>query len=163
MGLSYRVESRSSEAAACFERGIAWAEESLRICPTSEGYRLLGTNISFLCEARISNGLGNYRKIEANAKKALELDPNNLAAQYLIAAQYVAAPWPLTNVRRGTALLEEITQQNYMSMDKEDQFNLYLMCEAACLKQGRYEDAQVWHQRAAALYPTNNFISMLVK
>jgi tetratricopeptide (TPR) repeat protein len=163
MGLSFRVENRSSEAAACFERGIAWAEESLRVFPTSEGYRLLATNISFLCEVRFSYGLGNYRKIEENVKKALELDPNNLAAQYLIAAQYVVAPWPLGNVRRGTTLLEEITRQNYLSMDKEDLFNLYLMYEAACLKQRRNDEAQVWHQRAAALYPTNNFISILVK
>jgi hypothetical protein len=41
-------------------------------------------------------------------------------------------------------------------------FNLYLMYEAACLKQRRNDEAQIWHQRAAALYPTNNFISMLV-
>jgi tetratricopeptide (TPR) repeat protein len=163
MGISFRVENRSSEAAACFERGIAWAEKSINICPSSEGYRLLGTNISFLCEVRISYGLGNYRRIETNAKKALELDPNNLSAQYLIAAQYVAAPWPLGNVQRGTALLEEITRQNYLSMDKEDLFNLYMMFETAFLKQGKNEEAQIWHQRAAALYPTNNFISVLVK
>jgi tetratricopeptide (TPR) repeat protein len=163
MGLSFRVEGRNSEAAAYFEQGIAWAEESLELRPTSEGYRLLGTNISFLCEVRRSYGLRNLGKIEENARKALDLDPNNLAARYLIAAQYVAAPWPLGNVRRGLALLEEIIRQNYLSMDKEDQFNLYLMLETANRKQRNYEEAQIWHERGAAIYPTNNFISLLVR
>ena len=163
MGMSFTVEGRNSEAAMHFEQGIVWAEESLKLYPTSEGYRLLGTNISFLCEVRRSYGLRNFGKIEENAKKALELDPHNLVAQYLFAAQYVAAPWPLSNVRRGLALLEEITRQNYLTMDKEDQFNLYLMLEAANRKQRNHEEAQFWHERGAALYPTNNFIGLLVK
>jgi hypothetical protein len=48
-------------------------------------------------------------------------------------------------------------------MEKEDLFNLYLMLEAAYLKQKKNQEAQVWHERAAALYPTNHFISLLVK
>jgi len=162
MGISFRVEGRNSEAAAYFEQGIAFAEESIEQRPTSEGYRLLGVNISFLCEVRRSYGLKNLGKIEENANKALELDPNNLAARYLIAAKYVSAPWPFGNVNKGLALLEEITKQNYLSMDKEDLFNLYLMFEAACLKQRKTRDAQIWHERGAAIYPTNNFISQLV-
>ena len=163
MGLLFRAEGRNNEAAAYFEQGIAWAEESIELQPTSEGYRILGTNIAFLCEIRLSYGIKNFGKIEENAKKALELDPGNLTARYLIAAKYVAAPWPLTNVRKGAALLEEITRQNYLAMDKEDQFNLYLMLEAACLKQRKHDEAQVWHERGAALYPTNNFIRHLAE
>jgi tetratricopeptide (TPR) repeat protein len=163
MGLSFRAEGRNGEAAAFFEQGIAWAEESLELRPTSEGHRILGTNIAFLCEIRRSYGLRNFGKIEENANKALELDPQNLTARYLIAAQYVVSPWPLENVKRGVVLLEEITRQNIRSMEKEDLFNLYLLLEAACLKQKRNQEAQVWHERVAALYPTNNFISLLVK
>jgi hypothetical protein len=92
------------------------------------------------------------------------LDPRNLAARSLIAALYIAAPWPLANVERGTALLEEITGQNYLlDMDKEDQFNLYLMYQAACLKQNKTEEAQIWRERGTALYTGNNFISLLVR
>ena len=75
----------------------------------------------------------------------------------------MAAPWPLGNAKRGAALLEEIAGQNILNMDKEDLFNLYLMMEAACLKLKRNQEARVWNERAAALYPTNNFISLLVK
>jgi tetratricopeptide (TPR) repeat protein len=163
MGISFRAESRNNEAAAYFEQGIAYAESSLELRLTSEGYRLLGINIAFLCEVRRTYGLRNFSKIEENAKKALELNPNNLVAQYLIAASYITAPWPLGNVRKGMTVLEEITRQNYLSMDKEDLFNLYLMLEVGCLKQRRNEEAQIWHQRAALIYPTNNFISLLVK
>jgi len=163
MGLSFRVEGRNSEAAAYFEQGIAWAEDSLELRLTSEGYRLLGVNITFLCEVRRSYGLKNFGKIEENANKALELDPHNLAARYLIAAFYVAASWPIGNARKGLTLLEEITGQNYLSMDKEDQFTLYLMLEAACIKQKKKQEAQIWHEKGAAIYPTNNFISLLIK
>jgi tetratricopeptide (TPR) repeat protein len=163
MGIPFRAEERNSEAAAYFERGIALAEKSIELCPTSEGYRLLGTNIAFLCEVRYSYGIKNFGKIEANARKALELDPNNLVAQYLIAARYVAAPWPVADVRKGMALLDEITRQNYSSLEKEDAFNLYMMLEAGCLKQKKNQEAKIWHDKAMALYPTNNFISLLVK
>jgi tetratricopeptide (TPR) repeat protein len=163
MGLAFRTEGRNSEAAAYFEQGIAWAENSLEVRPTSEGYRILGTNIAFLCEVRRSYGFKNYNKIEINAKKALDLNPHNLAANYLIAAQYVSAPWPLSNVRKGMLLLEEIIRQDYLTMEKEDLFNLYLMLEAGCTKQKKNEEAQIWHNRGAALYPTNNFINLLVK
>jgi tetratricopeptide (TPR) repeat protein len=163
MGISFRTDSRNNEAAAYFEQGIAWAEESLELRPTSEGYRILGTNTAFLCEVRRSFGLKNYGRIEEIAKKALELDPNNLMAQYLIAAQYIVAPWPLANVRKGMALLEEISGQNYLDMDKEDLFNLYLMYQAACLKQKKTDEAQTWYERGVELYPTNNFITLLIK
>jgi tetratricopeptide (TPR) repeat protein len=163
MGLFFRAEEQDNEAASYFEHGKAWAEDSLKLRPTSEGYRFLGANIAFLCDIRRSYGLLNYGKIQVNAKKAIELDPHNLAAHYLIAAQYVFAPWPLGNIKKGAALLEEITRQNYLSMDKENLFNLYLTLEAACLKQKKTQEAQIWHERASALYPTNNFISLLMK
>jgi tetratricopeptide (TPR) repeat protein len=163
MGLAFRAEGWNSEAAAYFEQGIALAENSIEEHPTSEGYRILGTNIAFLCEVRRSYGFKNFGKIEVNAKKALELDPHNMVANYLIAALYVAAPWPISNVRKGAVLLEEIIRQDYLIMEKEDLFNLYLMLEAACLKQKKNEEAQIWHNRAAVLYPTNNFIKLLLK
>jgi tetratricopeptide (TPR) repeat protein len=163
MGLSFLTEGKKDEAAAFFEQGIAYAEESLAIQPESEAYRLLGTNISFLCEIRRSYGFVNFSKIRENAQKALDLNPDNLTARYLIAAAYVAAPWPFGNTRRGAALLEEILRQDIGGMEKEDRFNLYLMLEAACVKQKKTQEARIWHEKAASLYPTNTFIRLLVK
>jgi len=163
MGITFRVDGRISEAAAFFEQGIAWAEESLEIQPSSEGYRLLGINIIFLSEIRTSYGLKNFGKIEKIAKKAIELDSANLMAQYLLASFYIFAPWPVTDIRKGEVLLREIINQNYVTLDKEDIFNLYLMLQVACVKQKKNADAQIWHDKAMSLYATNNFISMLVK
>jgi tetratricopeptide (TPR) repeat protein len=163
MGLSFQTEGKKNEAAAFYEQGIAWAEESLARQPTSEGYRLLGANISLLCGARRSYALSNFSGIEENANRAIDLNPQNLAAYYLIAAKYVAAPWPFGNVRRGASLLMEITSRNIGDMEREDLFNLYLMLELACIKLKRNEEAQLWHEKAATLYPTNNFISVLSK
>jgi tetratricopeptide (TPR) repeat protein len=163
MGLSFQIEGKKNEAAAFYEQGIAWAEESLTWRPTSEGYRLLGTNISLLCGARRSYALSHFSRIEENANKAIDLDPQNLTAYYLIAAKYVVAPWPFGNVRKGASLLEEIIRQNIEVMEQEDRFNLYLMLELACIKLKRNADAQIWHEKASALYPTNNFINVLLK
>ena len=162
MGITFRAEDRTNEAAAYFEQGIAWAEDSLAIHPSSEGYRVLGTNIAFLCEVRRSYGMKNIGKIEENAKKALELDPGNLVAKHLIAVRYITAPWPLSDLRKGGALLDEIMRQNYLTLEKEDLFNLYLILELVCLKQKKNEEAQIWSERGASLYPTNNFIILLM-
>jgi tetratricopeptide (TPR) repeat protein len=163
MGLSFQIEGKKNEAAAFYEQGIAWAEESLGRQSTSEGYRLLGTNISLLCGIRRSYALSNFGGIEENANKAIDLDPQNLTAYYLIAAKYVVAPWPFGNVRKGISLLEEITRKNTEVMEREDLFNLYLMLELACIKLKRNQEAQIWHEKAVSLYPTNNFISVLLK
>jgi tetratricopeptide (TPR) repeat protein len=163
MGISFKAAGRDSEAAVYFEQGIEWAEQSLAICPTSEGYLLLGTNISFLCEVRRSYGLRNFGRIEENAERALELDPNNLMAKHLIASKYIVAPWPFATVRKGAAILEEIIRQDYQSLDNEDLFALYLLLEAACLKQKKNQEAQMWRERAAAIYPGNNFICLLMQ
>ena len=163
MGLSFQIEGKKNEAAAFYEQGIAWVEESLGRQSTSEGYRLLGANISLLCGIRRSYALSNFGRIEENANKAIDLDPQNLTAYYLIAAKYVVAPWPFGNVRKGASLLEEITRKNIGDMEREDLFNLYLMLELACIKLKRNQEAQIWHEKAVSLYPTNNFISILLK
>ncbi|MCL2276586.1 MAG: hypothetical protein FWC21_01680 [Treponema sp.] len=60
-------------------------------------------------------------------------------------------------------ILEEILQQNYSYLDWEDQFNIFLMLQAACIKLNRNQEAQIWRTGGEAIYPTNNFIRFLVK
>ena len=163
MGITLKSVGRDSEAATYFEQGIAWAEESIAIRPTSEGYQLLGTNISLLCEVRRSYGIRNIGRIEENARRALELDPNNLMAMHLIASKYIVSPWPVADIQRGVAILENILRQDYLALDNEDLFGLYLLLEAACLKQGNNQQAQIWRDLAAAIYPGNNFINLLMR
>jgi len=163
MGIAYKTENKTSEAAAYFEQGITWSENSLAAAMTSEGYLLLGSGISFICQINTSYGLRNHRKIEENAQRSLEINPDNLMAQHLMASFYILAPWPIGNVQRGERMLREILNHNYLSLSQDDLFNIYLILQAACLKQRKNQEALLWQQRGEALYPTNNFISMLVK
>jgi tetratricopeptide (TPR) repeat protein len=146
-----------------YEQGISWAEKSLAERPTSEGYRILGMNISLLCTVRRSYGFSNFRLIESNAEKALEQDPQNLAAFYLIAAKRITAPWPVGDIRSGFVILEKITGQNLKDMEKEDVFYLYMMMEVACLKLKRNQEARIWHEKAVSLYPVDAVIDILLK
>ena len=68
----------------------------------------------------------------------------------------------MKRVRKGAAMLEKITEQNYLTLEKEDLFNLYLMLQAASLKQKKEREAEIWREKAASLYSTNNFITLLV-
>ena len=47
MGITFRADNKNNEAETYFKQGITYADKSIQIHPTSEGYRLLGTNISF--------------------------------------------------------------------------------------------------------------------
>jgi hypothetical protein len=163
MGLSYWVRGEKDEAAVFYERGIVRAKESLAQRPSSEGYRILGMNIALLCGVQRAYGFSNSGLIEENAKKALELDPYNLAARCLIALKQVTAPWPFGNVRKGLSTLEEIAGQNIEALEKEDRFYLFMMTELACLKLNKNQEAQIWHEKAAALYPTDTIINILLK
>jgi tetratricopeptide (TPR) repeat protein len=162
MGVSFQTEGKKSEAAACYEQGIAWAEDSIAMCPTSEGYQYLAANIALSCWVKpLSYAMANVAKIEENAQRALDLDPQNLAARYVIAGKYIQAPWPVGNLRKGANILEEIVGQNIGSLEQEDIFNIYLAMAIVCQKEKKNEEAGIWQNRALALYPTNRFMETL--
>jgi hypothetical protein len=48
-----------------------------------------------------SYALVHVDEIEEYAQMALDLDSQNLAAQYIIAAKYIQAPWPVGNMKKG--------------------------------------------------------------
>jgi len=162
VGVSFQTEGKKNEAAAFYEQGIAWAEDSIALCPTSEGYQYLAANIALSCWVKpLSYALANIDRIEENAQKALDLDSQNLAVRYVIAAKYIQAPWPVGNLKKGANLLEEITKKNIDSLEKEDIFNIYLGMAVVCQKEKKNEEAGIWYNKALALYPTNKFMETL--
>jgi tetratricopeptide (TPR) repeat protein len=163
-GVTFQAEGRKNEAAAYYDQGIAWAEDSISLSPTSEGYQYLAANIALSCWVRPrSYVLANIGKIEDNAEKALDLDPQNLAAKYIIAAKYIQAPWPIGNMKRGTNLLREIINQDMNSLEKEDMVNIYLAMAAVCQKEKKPDEERIWQGKALALYPTNRFRETLLR
>jgi tetratricopeptide (TPR) repeat protein len=163
-GVTFQTEGRKNEAAAYYDQGIAWAEDSLSLQPTSEGYQYLAANIALSCWVKPrSYALSHVGKIEDNAQKALALNPQNLAAQYIIAAKYIQAPWPIGNLKRGSSLLREITTHDLGSLEQEDLCNIYLAMAVVCQKEKKPGEERTWQERVFALYPTNRFRETLLK
>jgi tetratricopeptide (TPR) repeat protein len=159
MGLSLGYEGKDDEAAAYFEKGIEWAEKSIAEQPSSEGYQMLAVNIALSCRVRsFAFVLANGRKIERYAKMALALDPQNDAAQYLIAARHIHAPSLFANYRKGLRMLEELEAHNkgpVLDTEKEYRYNLYATMAFAYYKLERWDESRLCIEKVHALYPTN--------
>jgi tetratricopeptide (TPR) repeat protein len=164
MGRAYQFEERKEEAAACYEKGIEWAEKSLEAGPSAEGWRMLAENISQSCVVRpVSYAMTNGPKVERFSKNALELDPRNAAALYMIASRWVYAPAPFNNYRRGIRMMEDILKDNEGIMERDDRFNVYSAIAYACMQQKKYQEARPWLEKSLAVYPTNKFAGDMLK
>ncbi|MDR1949319.1 MAG: tetratricopeptide repeat protein [Spirochaetaceae bacterium] len=162
MGRAYQYEERKDEAAARYEAGMAWAEKSLEEGASSEGWRMLAENISQSCAVKsVSYAMANGLKVEKYAKNALDLDPRNSAALYMIAARYVFAPSPFHNYRRGIRMMEDIIDQNETIMEKDDRFNVYSAIGYAYMQQKNYREAKPWLEKSLIIYPTNKFVRIM--
>jgi tetratricopeptide (TPR) repeat protein len=163
-GVTFQAEGRKNEAAAYYDQGIAWAEDSIALRPTSKGYQYLAANIALSCWVRPrSYALANIGKVDEYAQKALDLNPQNYAAQYIIAAKYIQAPWPVGNIKRGTRLLQEILSHDLDSLEREDLCNIYLAMAVVCQREKKNSDEGIWQERALALYPGNRFRETLLR
>jgi tetratricopeptide (TPR) repeat protein len=163
-GIAFHAEGGKAEAAAYYDQGIAWAEDSLSLMPTSEGYQYLAANIALACLVKpASYALANFKKIDETAQKALALNPRNLAAQYVIAAKYILSPWPVENMKKGAGLIQEIMRQDMGSLEKEDLCNIYLAMALICEKEKKTGEQKIWQGKALALYPTNRFRETLLR
>jgi hypothetical protein len=126
--------------------------------PTSEAYQYLAMNIALSCWVRPrSYALANVNRIEENVQMAITLNPQNLAAQYIIATKYIQAPWSVGNMKKGASLLREILNQDLGSLEREDLCNIYLTMVAVCQKEKKNDEEGIWQRKALALYSTNRF------
>jgi tetratricopeptide (TPR) repeat protein len=164
MGRAYQYEERKNEAAARYEEGIAWAEKSLEAGPSPEGWQMLAENISQSCAVKpVSYAMANGLKVERYAKKALELDPSNGAALYMLAARYVYAPSPFNNFKRGIQMMEDILAKNDRGLQKDDLFNVYSAIGYAYFQQKKYGEAKPWFEKSLSVFPTNKFVGNMLK
>jgi tetratricopeptide (TPR) repeat protein len=164
MGRAYQYEGRREDAAARYERGIAWAEKSLDAENTDEGWQMLAENISQSCAVRpASYAMANGLKVERYAKQALEINPRNGAAQYMLAARYVYAPAPFNNLRRGIQMMEDMLAENHEGLQKDDRFNVYSAIGYAYVQQKNYPQAKPWLEKSLTLYPTNKYVRALLE
>jgi tetratricopeptide (TPR) repeat protein len=156
VGHAYEDEGRKSDAASHYAEGIRWAEMALESGEQAEAYQMLAENISRSCAVRstayvMSNGL----KVEKYAKKALEIEGRNAAAQIMIASRWIYAPAPFNNIKKGIQMMEAVLSSG--DPDKDDIFNIYFALGYAYTQQKKYQEARPWLLRALEIYPTNKY------
>jgi tetratricopeptide (TPR) repeat protein len=157
LGKAYQLEERNDEAIACFEKGIALAEQSIAIKPTAAAYELIAAHYGQACLIK-SQGwvMANGLKVEQNAKKALALDPRNAASLYMVASRWVFGPGVFGNPKKGITELEAILEGG-ANLQKDDLFNVYSAMGYAYIRLKKNQDARPWIQKSLTLYPTNKF------
>jgi tetratricopeptide (TPR) repeat protein len=158
MGLAYQNDERKRDAARHYEAGMELAQQSLDAEASADGWRMLAANLAQACVVKstayvIANGL----KVERYSKNALALDPDNVAARYLIASRWVFAPAPLHNHKRGIQMMEDIIREGESIMTKDEWFSAWSAIGYAYIQQKNYEAARPWLEKSLALYPTNKF------
>ena len=163
MGRCYLYEKNKSQADQYLQKGLDYAQKSLDQQPTSEGWRMLAENLSQLCTVRSTGWvMRNGLSVEKYSKNALNIDPGNTAAQYMIAARYVYAPAPFHNYSKGLQMMKDILANYDNRLSKDDRFNVNLSIGYTLIQQNKNTDAKDWLQKALAIYPDNKYVKSLL-
>jgi len=163
MGRSLIYEKKEDQARPCFEKGMDYAQQSLDKEPSAEGWQMLSENLSYLCTVRstafvMANGL----KVGKYARNALDLDPGNTAAQYLIAARWVYAPAAFRDLKKGIQMMRDILTNYDSRLQKDDRFNVYSSIGYGLNLQKNYKDAKDWFVKSLEVYPDNKYVKGLL-
>jgi tetratricopeptide (TPR) repeat protein len=161
MGRAYQYEEQKDEAASRYEDGMKWAQKAIDGGAGDTGWQMLAENLSQSCAVKpVSFAMSNGLKVEKYAKNALELNSRNAASQYMIAARWVFAPAPFSNLKRGIQMMEAITGAG--DMDRDDEFNVYSAIGYAYVQQKKYADAKPWLLKSLEVYPGNKYVLSLL-
>jgi tetratricopeptide (TPR) repeat protein len=152
---AYQNEKNDDKAKLNFQQGFDYANMSVKINPSSEGYRMMAENISQLCTLNstawvIANGL----KVETYAKKGLGYDKRNAACAYLITARWIYAPAPFSNVKKGINQMEQILSGSY-DPQKDDLFNIYYSIAYGYNRIKQPDKTKFWLDKSLSVYPEN--------
>jgi tetratricopeptide (TPR) repeat protein len=156
MGQALFFEGREADSRPHFTEGLRLAEAALSSAPSADAWVMRAENLARIIQ--ISNwtfAMANGTDVEKFARNALEIEPRNAAAQYLIAARWVFAPRPFNNIRRGIDMLEAILRDGDMARD--DLFNVTSALGYAHVQQRNFDQAIPWINQALEVYPTNTF------
>jgi tetratricopeptide (TPR) repeat protein len=160
MGRAYQFENKKNEAISHYDEGIKWAEKALEVRESAEAWVILAENISQSCAVRpASYAMANGLKVEKYAKNALAIDSKNAAAQFMIAARWVFAPFPLNNYNKGIEMLNAIPVSS--NMEKDDMFNVYSSLCYVYKQRKNNVQALIWYSKANEIYPTNKYLKSL--
>jgi tetratricopeptide (TPR) repeat protein len=161
MGRAYQYEERKDEAASRYEEGIKWAQKALEGGAGDSGWQMLAENISQSCAVKsVGYAMSNGLKVEKYAKNALELNSRNAACLYMVAARWVFAPSPFSNLKKGIQMMADIPGTG--DMDRDDEFNVYSAIGYAYTQQKKYAEAKPWLLKSLEIYPSNKYVQSLL-
>lgn len=161
-GQVYYALEMDRESENQMESSISMAEKSMNYGEYSDGWRLQADAGSYLM---LFKGVGyiiaNLEKIQANAKRALELDPGNVRASLIIAQRLIKAPALFGgNKKNGLLILENINEREDIS--KEDRYYIMLALSEVYKSSKREQDALKIYHSLLAIYPGSSFIKELI-
>jgi tetratricopeptide (TPR) repeat protein len=158
MGRAYQQAERKDEAAACYDRGLAYAEASRKLAETDEAWQMMAENLSQACAVKpVTFAIAYGLRVEDYAKKGLALNPMNAACLYIASARFIFAPAPFYNYKKGIRQMEEAIKKTSSTMHKDDRFNFFSAIGYALVQQKKYDEARPYLDEALRLYPTNQY------
>lgn len=164
MGRSYGYAQNKEKAAFYYDRALESIQKALDITEGPEAVLLQGENMSQNCAVKpVSYAVSNGLKIGKLAKQVIDADPKNGAAMYLLYAQYIYAPSPFHNHRKGIKEMKNILEIPGIKLENDDMFNITSAIAYAYIQQEKYEEAAPWLEKALAVYPSNFFALDLKK
>ena len=124
---------------------------------------MLGATISQNCSVKpVSYVLSNGTKVNGFGKNALKLDPKYGAAKYLLSAQYIYAPAPFHNHKKGIKEMESILNDPNNRLEKDDKFNVMSAIGYGYIERKDTENATIWLKKSLEIYPTNKYVNGLL-
>jgi tetratricopeptide (TPR) repeat protein len=157
-GRGYQAWERKEEAGRHYEAGLELTRRALEAGDFSEGWRMMSEHQGQLCVVKdFGYLLANGPKVLRYAKKAAELDPENVAAQILLAAAKIYPP-PIAggNPTVGIELMRRALSLG--GAEADDLFNIYSGIGVAYAKLGDFGQSARWLELALELYPNNRYV-----
>lgn len=164
MGRAYSYEENKEKAGEYYDAGEEYAAQALEIKETTTAQLMYAENISQNCSVKpTSYAISKGTKVGALGLAILEVKPSSAAAKYLRAAQYIYAPAPFHNYKKGIRVMQEILNDPNNTFEKDDIFNITSSIGYGFMERKVYDEAAVWYKKALELYPNNSYVNGLLK
>jgi len=161
--LDMHVTMDMKAAEAHFQESLRLSRGALKLGEFSEGYRLMSSDISYLCAIKGTGYAMVYgRNIESHAEEAMRLDPENGKALIVLATTQIYLP-PLLggDPQKGIEMMQQALRSP--ELDKEDFFDIYSRIGIAFSKLRNIKKAREYLSRSLKLFPSNILVNEELK
>jgi tetratricopeptide (TPR) repeat protein len=161
--MDMNVTSDMQAAEDHFQESLRLSQQALDRGEFSEGYRLMSSDISYLCAIKGTGyALANGLNIERHARKAIGLDPENGKALVVLATTQIYLP-PLFGGDPQKGIEMMLQALRLPKLDKEDLFDIYSRIGIAFGKLRNFKKAREYLSRSLQLFPSNIYVNEELK